>query len=128
MESCPRKKIEIQELPGRAIQKIVGKDGPFISGKITMGFARYSEKSGKMEPHRHAEEVVYIIDAKDGWVRHGDTIERLGEKRGLSAGMTLHFKELEWHVFEYEKNGFVDIIFIYGQVDNIRPEEILKNS
>jgi hypothetical protein len=45
----------------------------------------------------------------------------------LEAGMVLHFDPLEWHVFEFEADGYVDIIFFYGQVTNIRPEEMLKN-
>ena len=42
----------------------------------------------------------------------------------LEAGMTLHFPPLEWHVFEFKPGGHVDIIFFYGQVDQIRPEEM----
>ena len=35
--------------------------------------------------------------------------------------MTLHTPELEWHVFEYDPGGYVDVIFYYAQVDNIFP-------
>ena len=38
----------------------------------------------------------------------------------------MHFPELEWHVFGYEAGGFLDALCIYGQVTNIRPEEILQ--
>jgi len=120
------KRTELPEifLPGRTIQKAVGKDACSESKKMTMGFARYSEESGPMEPHHHAEEIVYIISSKNGWVRKGDHAEKLGDPIPLEAGMTLHFPILEWHVFEYGPGGHVDIIFIYGQVDKIRPEEI----
>jgi hypothetical protein len=77
-----------------------------------------------MEPHHHAEEVVYIIDARDGWMRYGPGKEQLGERVPLHAGMVLHIPSLEWHVFGYEAGGYVDIAFIYGQVDQIRPEEM----
>lgn len=77
-----------------------------------------------MEPHQHAEEVVYIVDAKDGWIRYGAEKDRLGDPVRLEAGMILHNPALEWHVFEYAEGGYVDIIFIYGQVDRIRPEEV----
>ncbi|WP_256364494.1 hypothetical protein [Paenibacillus sp. 32O-W] len=40
--------------------------------------------------------------------------------------MILHFPELEWYVFEYDEVGYVDIVFIYGQVTRIRPEEIVE--
>lgn len=36
----------------------------------------------------------------------------------------MHFPELEWHVFGYDEGGFLDALCIYGQVTNIRPEEI----
>jgi len=110
-------------LAGRLIQTAVGKDGFSKSEKITMGFAHYSAQSGPMEPHNHAEEVVYVIDAKNGWVRYGPQRDKLGEPVRLEAGMTLHNPPLEWHVFGYDEGGYVDIVFIYGQVDQIRPEE-----
>ena len=80
-----------------------------------------------MEPHNHAEEALYIIAAEKGWIRFGAGKEALGGKVYLEAGMTLHIPELEWHVFGYDEGGFIEAIFFYGQVDNIRPEEILKN-
>lgn len=113
-------------LPGRCIQKAAGKEAFSDSKKMTMGFARYSSESGPMEPHNHAEEILYIIDARNGWIRYGGGSDELTGKVTLKAGMVLHIPELEWHVFEYGVDGFVDAIFFYGQVDNIRPEEITK--
>jgi hypothetical protein len=118
-----RADLDTVVLPGRAIQKAIGKDAFSESKKITMGFAHYSAESGPMEPHAHAEEVVYIVDAQRGWIRYGPAPDRLGEPVPLSPGMVLHNPPLEWHVFGDEEGGYVDIIFIYGQVDQIRPEE-----
>lgn len=109
------------------LQKAVGKDGFALSGKMTVGFAHYSEASGLMEPHHHAEELVYVLSSEKGWFRFGPQAGQLGEKIRLEAGMTLHIDELEWHVFEFETGGYVDIIFFYAQVDKIRPEEIAKH-
>jgi hypothetical protein len=117
-----------QRLPGRIIQSVVGKTGVQQSRKMTMGFGHYSAASGPMEPHHHAEEIVYIVNAERGYVRWGPAKDNLTQMAALEAGMTLHFPELEWHVFEYEEGGFVDIIFFYGQTDNIRPEEIQKEN
>ena len=124
MDFIKREDLKKEYLPGRMIQKAIGKDAPSVSGKMSMGFARYSDESGPMDPHHHAEEIVYIISAKDGWVRKGDAPETLGEPEMLQAGVTLHFPALEWHVFEFKPGGHVEIIFFYGQVDQIRPEEI----
>lgn len=126
MKFLSRSELAKETLPGRVIQKVVGKDGASISQKMTMGFAHYSAESGPMEPHHHAEETIYIIDAKDGWLRYGPEKDKLDKKVSLEPGMVLHAPELEWHVFEYAEGGYVDIIFIYGQVENILPEEIVK--
>jgi len=121
MNLIQRESVKREILPGRAVQQLVGKAGTSRSGKMTVGFAHYSEESGPMQPHQHAEEVVYVIDAKDGYVRYGPRPDKLGSRLSLKAGMTLHTPELEWHVFEYDRGGFVDIIFFYAQVDNIFP-------
>lgn len=126
MHIIVRKELEQVVLPGRVLQKVVGKDGRSTSRKMTMGFAHYSAESGPMEPHQHAEEICYIVDANGGWVRFGSSPKHLTTRTALREGMTLHVDELEWHVFEYDTGGFVDIIFFYGQVDNIRPEEITR--
>ena len=70
MDLIKREDLNKEFLPGRVIQKAVGKDAPNVSGKMTMGFARYSDESGPMDPHHHAEEIVYVLSAKDGWARN----------------------------------------------------------
>ena len=127
MKLIKREDLQKEFLPGRIIQKAVGKDAVSSSSRMTMGFAHYSDQSGPMEPHHHAEEIVYILSAKDGWMRMGDSPDQLGHPIELATGITLHFPPLEWHVFEFKPGGHVDIIFFYGQVDNIRPEEILSS-
>ncbi len=124
MEYRRKADLEIQSLPGRGIQKCIGKDGPIVSGKMTVGFARYSDEFGPMEPHHHAEETVLILAAEKGRTRYGGEPDALEHSLDLEAGMLLHFPELEWHVFEYDPGGYVEIAFIYGQVDKIRPEEM----
>ena len=120
MDLILREDLKKERLPGRIIQSAVGKTGLSSSSRMTIGFAHYSEESGPMQPHHHAEEVVYILDSRDGWVRHGPAADKLGPRIPLKTGMTLHFPELEWHVFEYASSGYVDIIFCYAQTDNLR--------
>ena len=70
-----------------------------------------------MTPHRHVEEIVYVLESKDGYTRYGgfgEEPDKLGERIPLEAGMTLHFPANEWHVFEFEEDGHVDIIFFYS--------------
>jgi hypothetical protein len=128
MDVLKREELDRVTLPGRTLQKAVGGpgEGKVASAKMTVGFARYSEESGPMEPHQHAEETIYVVGARDGWIRFGPTPQQLGERIALAAGTVLHFPELEWHVFEWDEGGFVDALYIYGQVDNIRPEQIQR--
>ncbi|KON30329.1 hypothetical protein AC482_04085 [miscellaneous Crenarchaeota group-15 archaeon DG-45] len=103
------------------LQLAVGGEGATSpSGALTMGFARYSAESGVMEPHRHAEEIVLVLSARDGWTRHGgfgDEPDEMGGPLPLEAGMVLHVPDSEWHVFGFEEGGHVDIAFFYGRAD-----------
>lgn len=76
-----------------------------------------------MSPHRHAEEVVFVVSTKKGWVRAGGLPDALTTRVDLQEGMLLHFPNAEWHVFEFGPGGHIDIVFYYGQVDDIRPED-----
>ena len=123
MKIIARSELAVSHLPGRDIQKAVGADSSSLSNKMTVGFAYYSAKIGPMEPHHHAEETVFIVDAANGWVEFGEDKENLKNQVPLEKGMILHIPEMEWHAFRCGRDGYVDIIFIYGQADNIRPEE-----
>lgn len=118
MKLIQRDEVKKNPLPGRVIQLVTGGENSVSPSEvITMGFAHYSEESGPMEPHRHVEEIVYILGAKDGYTRFGgfgDQADELGDRVTLEAGMTLHFPADEWHVFEFDNGGFVDIIFFYS--------------
>ena len=126
MQILRREALAREALPGRVIQRAVGKEGPSVSGRMTVGYARYEASAGPMEPHRHAEEVVCVLDARDGWVEYGGEPARLEQRQELEAGMILHVPELEWHVFRHGEGGHVDILYVYGQVDNIRPEDVQR--
>jgi hypothetical protein len=121
MQFFKREDIRKKMLPGRVIQLLIGKDDAASTSELmTMGFAHYSEETDPMDPHRHAEEIVYVLSAEDGYVRHGGFGEEpteLGNRVPLQEGLTLHVPAGEWHVFEYDEGGHVDIIFFYSQAD-----------
>ena len=121
-----RDKLDKLALPGRIIEKAIGSDGFSNSGKMTIGYATYSAEVGKMEPHRHAEETIFVLKSDRGVLRYGPGKSNLPNKIKLEAEMMLHIPEMEWHVFEYDEGGMVDVVYIYGQVSNIRPEEITR--
>lgn len=116
MKCFSRDKIDKEVLPGRAIQRAIGNKSFSSSQIMTVGFAHYSAEAGPMEPHKHAEEAIYVTDAKDGWVEYGPQKDNLDKKVALTSGMVLHVPEGEWHVFRYAPGGFVDIVFMYAQV------------
>ena len=118
-----RSDLEMVQLQGRQIQKAVGRGAFSCSEKMTVGYARYAREYGAMSGHQHAEETLLILDASRGRIRFGPTQATLDEVVNVEPGMVLHIPEGEWHVFEYDEDGFVEVLFIYGQVDNIRPEE-----
>lgn len=126
MKIVERNSLEILPLPGRLIQKAVGADSFIVTDAMTVGFARYCPEAGPMEPHRHAEETVVVLDARNAFVRRGDAKDHLDARVPLLPHAVMHFAQDEWHVFEYDGNGFLDILFIYGSTDNIRPEEKKK--
>jgi len=123
MQVIKRQQIHATKLPGRMIQTVAGKGAFSPSTKMTMGFAHFSDDSGPTEVHQHAEEICYVLSAKDCWIEAGNTPDRLGNPISIEVGMTLHIPPLEWHVFRWKLGGYLDILFFYGQVDNIRPEE-----
>ena len=124
MDSARRAEVPVVRLPGREIQRIIGKEAFIASGRMTVGTAHYSDDAGPMAPHHHAEECIVVLDARAARVRYGPAPDDLPTVVPLEAGLVLHFPELEWHVFEWDSGGHADCIVIYGQVDNIRPEDI----
>ncbi len=123
MEYIKQSEVAVDALPGRGLQRIVGKHSVFDSDQMSVGYALYSEEFGEMEPHCHAEETVIITKAEKGWIAWGDTKEHLPNRCTLEAGMVFHIPSGEWHVFRYEAGGCVEIVFIYGQSDQVRPED-----
>jgi hypothetical protein len=121
MKVVKREDVEGKRLPGRLLQLVVGgKEAVSFSKVMTMGFAHYSLESGKMEPHCHAEEIVLVLGAENGWIRcggFGDKPDELGKPVPLEVGMVLHIPENEWHFFGYDKSGYVNIAFFYAQSD-----------
>lgn len=126
MIATRRGDVPVVRLPGREIQRIIGREASVASGRMTVGTARYSDAAGPMEPHQHAEECIVVLEASAARVRYGPAPNDLPVVIQLEAGLVLHIPELEWHVFEWDAGGHADCLVIYGQVDNIRPEDIVR--
>jgi len=124
MRTTRRLDTAIEPLPGRGIRRFVGRKSSLESEEMTVGTALYADEFGPMEPHNHAEETVYVLESDRAWVRWGSSPEDLPHRIDLEPGVVINTPALEWHVFEWGPGGHLEILFIYGQVDNIRPEDM----
>jgi hypothetical protein len=128
MRTIKHAETPVDPLPGRGLRRFVGRDSALASEAMTVGVARYADEFGPMEPHNHAEETVYVLSADRGWVRWGPSPHDLPHRIDLEAGVVINTPALEWHVFEWEPGGHIELLFIYGQVDDIRPEDREKDT
>lgn len=102
--------------PGRIIQRAFGTDAYFTVDNANMGFAHFSPEYGKMPCHVHEDEIIYVMNANDAYVKYGPSENDLSNKKELNAGDILRFSEKEWHIFEFTcVQGYLDIIFIFSQ-------------
>jgi len=124
MRSIQRAAVASDPLPGRAVQRIVGKGASLVSSEMTVGTASYGDDYGAMEPHNHAEETVVVLESYRAWVRWGASKDDLPNRIDLEAGLVINTPAWEWHVFEWQPGGHADILVVYGQVENIRPEDV----
>lgn len=123
MRSISEKDVEKVVLPGRVVQNAIGKDRLSPSENMTVGYGHFNAANGHPTPHAHAEEVVYIVSAKNAWIHYGPDAESLEAKTILEPGMILHIADGEWHCFDFKEDGHIDLVFFYAGTDNIRPEE-----
>ena len=114
MDHFRRDEVQPAVIPGRAVQRAVGRDGRSRSERMSVGFARFSAEHGEMEPHCHGEEGMYVLDARDGWIEYGPAPDQLTGRCDLEPGTVLHAAEGEWHVFRLAPGGFVDIVFFFS--------------
>jgi hypothetical protein len=128
MRSVHRDDTVVDALPGRGLRRFVGRASRLDSEEMTVGTARYADEFGPMQPHQHAEETVYVLEAERAWVRWGASAEDLPNRIDLRPGVVINTPAWEWHVFEWEPGGHIELLFIYGQVDDIRPEDMENRS
>jgi quercetin dioxygenase-like cupin family protein len=114
MKHFLRDDVQRDALPGRVRQVALGRVAHARSENMTIGFARISADAGPMEAHAHGEEGIYVLAAKDGWVKWGPEEDQLTERLDLAAGMVLQAPAGEWHLFGCEDGGFIDTLFVFA--------------
>lgn len=111
MNMITKEQSLVKHFNARTIYAVIEENGVFQSPGLTMGFARFGKEQGVMTPHIHVEEGMYVIDCANAYARWGDTEQTLGERHPVRPGMIMWAAEGEWHVFEFDDGGFLDIVF-----------------
>lgn len=123
MQTAVLENIDTSILPGRAIRKVIGKNSFFSSTEMTFGRTIFSSKYGKMTPHCHAAEILYIINVKHGRFRYGNTKE-CEHVIDLVSDQVLYIAPGEWHAFEFDSDkDYANVLFFYATTENLRPED-----
>ncbi len=117
MELIVRKDVPEQLLPGRFMQKIVGKteDGYLSDSRIlNIGYCRYcAEAVPHGAPHaRRGDGADPLLRQSLGALRAQQG--RPAQQDPVGKGHDAPYPPREWHVFEYEEGGSLEILFIYG--------------
>lgn len=107
-EDCP-----VRIMQGRTTSIAIGAEGFAAIGTddAFAGYATFAPKYGVMKPHYHENEIMYIVEAKDAFVRFGDSPDNMVKRYELHAGEIIRARNGEWHIFEFsDETGFLDII------------------
>lgn len=121
MECLKQSELKSNMLPGRIVQEAVGKNGPAFTAAMRVCICEYCARAGKMQPHRHIEESVFVTECDRAWVRYGSTEACADGKVMLEEGMVMHFPDWEWHVFEYEEGGMLKLVCFYASTEDRTP-------
>ncbi len=122
MKQVTKEEAKVKHCRARTIYAVAEEDGVFKSDHMMMGFARFDKTLGDMIPHSHPEEGMYVIDCARAYVRYGASRETLGERHSIAPGMIMWAAEGEWHAFEFDDGGFMDIVFCLPVGSIVRPE------
>ena len=116
MDHIRKEDLKEVQMLGRANRAAFGDEryAPY-KADCFVGYSTFAPKYGKMKPHYHEDEFMYIVDAKDAYVLYGPTKETMTNRLDLHAGEMIRAKEGEWHMFNFEnEDGFLSIIAFFG--------------
>ena len=110
-----RNSIPAGQKPGRIQQRAVATDMAENTSHVFAGFATFSYKYGRMATHRHYNEYMIVIDAKDAVVAYGNDLNDL-KSEPLCAGQIIRPVAGEWHRFDFTSDeGYVDFLNYFIQ-------------
>lgn len=107
MQRC---NLPSKQLPGRITNKAVGAELPENGTGLMAGFATFSPKYGNMITHKHENEYMLVLDAKNATVSYGFDLNNLITE-DLIPGQILRPVNGEWHRFDFTSDdGYVDFL------------------
>lgn len=128
MDHLRRENLPEKQMLGRVTSAAIGAEGiaAVAADDAFAGYATFAPKYGKMKPHYHENEIMYVVDAKGAYVRFGKTEQTMDTKEALQQGDIIRAREGEWHMFEFDsEDGFLDLIafFAVPMCHTIEPKE-----
>ena len=116
MDHLRREDLPAREMGGRVGSAAIGMEGvaAVAADDAFCGYATFSPKYGTMKPHYHENEIMYIVDARDAFVRFGETKDTMNQREPLKKGEIIRARDGEWHIFEFDsEDGFLDIVAFF---------------
>jgi len=117
MDYLRRENLEEKQMLGRMTCAAFGKAGiaKVAADDAFFGFATFAPKYGKMKPHYHENEIMYVLDADGASVRFGETQQAMDTKMALKKGDIIRARNGEWHMFEFDcEDSYLDIIAFFS--------------
>ncbi len=116
MERIKRENAPILMKSGRKTWRVFGASSALVQSQQLQGaYATFSPEFGAMDSHFHEYEYMYVIDAKDAYVRFGQTPDGLDNLHALRPGDILRPHDGEWHRFDFgSEDGYVDFFNLFA--------------
>lgn len=113
MDKLIREEIPTFKQLGRTNRRAIGGNA-VLADTMSCGFARFSLADGKMVPHKHEREIIYVREAKGVTARYGAEPTKLDGSSRLNTGDLLRFHDGEWHVFDMDdEDSYLEIFWVF---------------
>jgi quercetin dioxygenase-like cupin family protein len=115
MDHVKRSDIPAREMAGRIGAPVFGENAYIHADDAFMAYVTFAPKYGTMETHYHDDEMMYVVDSKDAYVRYGASKDKLDGKDQLFPGDLIRARKDEWHRFDFDSDdGYLDMVIFFA--------------
>lgn len=115
MDLARKENLPVIEKTGRKMSRAYGDNALFPDDNISVGFGRLTPVFGQMPPHRHEQEIIYVLEVNNVSLRYGPEWAQMEGSHKLAAGDMMRFAKGECHQFIMEgEDSFLDFMFIFS--------------